>query len=33
MATVNVFRAEQSELVTFEAGQLIFSEGDSGELM
>ena len=33
MATVNVFRAEQSELVAFEAGQLIFSEGDSGELM
>ena len=33
MATVNVFRAEQSELVAFEAGQLIFSEGESGELM
>ena len=33
MATVNVFRAEQSELVAFEAGQVIFSEGDSGELM
>ena len=33
MATVNVFRAEQSELASFAAGQVIFSEGDPGELM
>ena len=33
MTTVNVFRAEQSELLAFEPGQVIFSEGESGELM
>jgi CRP-like cAMP-binding protein len=33
MATVNVFRAEQSELVSFNAGQVIFKEGDPGDLM
>ncbi|MCX7152860.1 MAG: cyclic nucleotide-binding domain-containing protein [Proteobacteria bacterium] len=33
MATVNVFRAEQSELAAFAPGQVIFAEGEPGELM
>jgi CRP-like cAMP-binding protein len=33
MATVNLFRAEQSELASFAAGQAIFTEGEAGELM
>jgi CRP/FNR family cyclic AMP-dependent transcriptional regulator len=33
MATVDLVHAEDTELVTFRAGQKIFSEGDPGELM
>lgn len=33
MATVDLFHAEDTELVTFRAGQRIFSEGDPGDVM
>jgi CRP-like cAMP-binding protein len=33
MATVDLFRAEDTEFVCFGAGQVIFREGDSGDLM
>jgi CRP-like cAMP-binding protein len=33
MATVDLFQAENTELVSFRAGQEIFREGDPGDLM
>lgn len=33
MATVDLFHAENTELVSFRAGQDIFREGDSGDVM
>jgi CRP/FNR family cyclic AMP-dependent transcriptional regulator len=33
MSTVDLFHAEDAELVSFPAGQRIFREGDPGELM
>jgi CRP-like cAMP-binding protein len=33
MATVDLFHAENTELVSFRAGQEIFREGESGEVM
>ena len=33
MITVDLFRAEDTEVVSFFAGQIIFQEGDAGNLM
>lgn len=33
MATVDVFHAEDTELVSFSAGEQIFREGEAGDLM
>jgi CRP-like cAMP-binding protein len=33
MATVDLFRAEDTELVSFLTGETIFQEGDAGSLM
>jgi CRP-like cAMP-binding protein len=33
MATVDLFHAEDTELVSFHAGQRIFQEGDPGDVM
>ncbi|HUL92518.1 MAG TPA: cyclic nucleotide-binding domain-containing protein [Burkholderiales bacterium] len=33
MATVDLFRAEDTELVSFRAGEDIFREGDPGDVM
>jgi CRP/FNR family cyclic AMP-dependent transcriptional regulator len=33
MTTVELFHAEDTELVSFRAGQAVFREGDSGDLM
>ena len=33
MVTVNLFQAEDADLISFRAGETIFSEGETGDLM